>query len=341
VRHVLGVDGGASKTLAVVADETGRILGIGRAAGSNHQGVGLDEAMRRVASAARQAMQNAGVTALDAAAFDLAGADLPEDFALLIPALEALKLAPRIGLDNDSVAILRSGSDNPDRVAVGWGSGTNGVARNAAGETFRLAALGWISGDWGGGMELAREVVSLVVRAWDGRGEPTMLSDLVLPIFGVPDGEELIALLHTGEASNGVTLSPEGRYRRLYSLPPLIFQAAAMGDGVARELVDRAADEITRTALALLGKVDLRDKEADVVLGGSVFKGDGEMLTQAVRAQLAEYAPRARVIRPEVEPVVGAMVGALDILGVTVNDEVRARARDSYAAPAAGEEMTA
>lgn len=334
MRRILGVDGGGSKTLAVVADERGRILGIGRAGGSNHQAVGMEEAMRRVEQAARQAMGRGGVAAVDAAAFALSGADLPEDFALLTPALEALDLAPHISLDNDSVAILRSGADNPNRVAVGWGSGTNGVARNAAGAEFRLPALGWISGDWGGGGQLATEAVSLTARAWDRRGEPTMLADLVLEVFDVPDGEGLIALLHTGQAPNGVTLAQDEIRRRLHLLPPLVFRAAAAGDQPAARLVDRSAEEVTRTALALLGKVGLTDEPADVVLGGSVFKAEGDMLTRAVRALLTARAPRARVVRPDVEPVVGAMFIALDMLGVTVNDEVRARARESYGAAA-------
>jgi len=133
---VLGVDGGNSKTLAAVADERGVIAGIGRASGSNHQGADRDTAMEHIRRATRGALTQARIVPADigAAAFCLAGADLPEDFDLLRPALEALSLARTFDLYNDSVGILRSGSDRPDAVAIGWGAGTNGVGRNAAGE---------------------------------------------------------------------------------------------------------------------------------------------------------------------------------------------------------------
>ena len=156
VRYLAGIDGGNSKTLAVVADEDGEVLGIARSAGSNHQGVGVERAMEEIERAVRDAMRMAGVEgSLSAACFCLAGADLPEDFDLLRPALDRLGLAERIELDNDSLAILRSGTSRRNAVAVGWGSGNTAVGRNAAGEEIRLPALGWISGDWGGGGDLA------------------------------------------------------------------------------------------------------------------------------------------------------------------------------------------
>ncbi|HEX6509803.1 MAG TPA: BadF/BadG/BcrA/BcrD ATPase family protein, partial [Chloroflexota bacterium] len=83
--YILGVDAGASKTLAALADETGQVVGFGRAGGANHQSLGLAVAIERVRGAATAALAGAGVdpTEVAVAAYCLAGADLPEDFDLL------------------------------------------------------------------------------------------------------------------------------------------------------------------------------------------------------------------------------------------------------------------
>ncbi len=322
MRHVLGVDGGNSKTLAVVGDETGAVLGAARAAGSNHQSTGLKEAVATMRAAAEGALAQAGLQPadLDVAYYALAGADLPEDFEMLRPALHNLGLGTLIGLNNDSAASLRSGTDNPNAVVVGWGSGTNGMGRNAQGREIRLPALGDISGDWGGGDDLAREAIWLVARAHDGRGRPTLLTQLVLSALGAPDVDEMIRMLYFKRVDR----------RALRALPPLVFGAANAGDPVALDLVKRAAAEVATTAVALLRRLELMEIPADVVLGGSIFRAEGTVLLDAVRDRLLACAPRARVIVPDVEPVVGAFFCGLDMAGIAVDGDARARARASY-----------
>jgi N-acetylglucosamine kinase-like BadF-type ATPase len=262
---------------------------------------------------------------VDAAYFCLAGADLPEDFALLRPALEELGLGRRVELNNDMMAALRSGTDSRNAVVVGWGSGTNALGRNAAGQELRLPALGWMSGDWGGGDDLARKVVWLVARAHDGRGQPTALRDPVLAALDVPDEDEMIRLIYLRRRN----------IRHLRRLPPILFQVADAGDEVAREVVQAAAREVVTTAMAFLRRLDLLGMETDVVLAGSVFRARNTLLMNEVEAGLQREAPLARIVMPDVEPIVGAFLCAVDMLGKPVDAGMRQRARQSY------EELTA
>lgn len=326
--YVLGVDGGNSKTLAVAGDDKGTILGVARAAGSNFEGLGLDEALRVIRSTVDRALAEAGIHADDLAVayYALAGADLEEDFELLLPPLRDLGYGRLVELNNDAAASLRSGSDNPNAVVVGWGSGCNGMGRNAAGREFRLPALGEISGDWGGGDDLAREAIWLVARAHDGRGRPTMLTDMVLSDLGAPDVDELIRKLYFKRVDRA----------QLRRLPPLVFHAANAGDPVALDLVQRSVTEIVITALALLRRLDLLEVPADVVLAGSVFRAESTHLLDGVVGQLRQSAPLARVLVPDIEPVVGAYFRGLDLAGIRVDGDVRARARASYEKAAAG-----
>jgi len=172
MRCVLGVDAGATKAHAAIADEAGQVLGFGQGGPSNHQTVGLEPAMAEIARAARAAMDQAGLPAeaIETGVFCLAGADLPEDFAMLQPAVEALGLCRSVTIQNDTLAALRAGSSRPWAVVVICGTGFNAAGRAPDGRQIILPGLGPISGDWGGGADLALEIIRLVMRAWDGRG---------------------------------------------------------------------------------------------------------------------------------------------------------------------------
>jgi N-acetylglucosamine kinase-like BadF-type ATPase len=109
-----------------------------------------------------------------------------------------------------------------------------------------------------------------------------------------------------------------------------VFAAANAGDGVARDLVERAGIEVADTALALLRRLEILDIPTDVVLAGSIFKAESPLLIDTVRCRLSAAAPLAQVIRPEIEPVLGALFCGFDLVNREVHGAVRARAKASY-----------
>jgi len=86
----------------------------------------------------------------------------------------------------------------------------------------------------------------------------------------------------------------------------------------------------TTTARALLGRLDLLGSPVPVVLAGGMFRAESPIFHGAIRHALGQWAPCARIVRPDVEPVVGAALAALNLLGVAVDAVVRARARATY-----------
>ena len=315
MNHVLGVDGGASKTLCLVGSEDGRVLGFGRAGGSNHQVCGLSAATARIAQCVEEALAQAGASAAAAqvGVFCLAGADLPEDYSMLTQAMEQLALCREVVVKNDTMAALRSGLSRPWGVVVVCGAGTNAAGRAPDGREIGLPGLGPISGDWGGGGEISQEMIRLIMRAWDGRGKPTVLQQTILDELGVPSMELLLRKLYHEE------LEPD----RLFGLVPLLFEAAYQGDEVARELVKQVGTEVGVTARTLIRRLSLQGQDVEVVLGGGIFKAKGTLLIDSVRAVIQEVAPRASIVLPKFEPVVGALLLALEAAGVQVAGRVR------------------
>ncbi|MFC7615719.1 N-acetylglucosamine kinase [Actinokineospora soli] len=256
-----------------------------------------------------------GAPEADIAAVYLAGADLPVELAMLTEAVAAAGWAPKSIVDNDTLALLRAGTDAPDAVAVVCGAGINCVGRAADGRTVRFPALGPITGDWGGGGDIGRLALWHAVRAEDGRGPATALSRAVAAHFGHATATELALAIHLDHDVGA----------RLGGLAPVVFQVAAEGDDVACSIVRKQGEEVATFAAAALRRLDLTGSPADVVLGG-VLRSRDPLLFEAIHARLAELAPRARTRVVTAPPVVGAALLGVDALGPAQPAEARLRA---------------
>ena len=259
MRYVLGVDGGSSKTHALIVSEQGSVVGFGRAGVGNHQVHGLKKAVHEIKKAASAAF---GSTKFDLkeivlGCYCLSGADLAEDYLLLQKAVEGLGLTGSVVVKNDTMAALRAGLTKSWGVVVICGTGFNAAGRSPDGQEIVLPALGPISGDWGGGTDLSQEMIRLVMRAWDGRGDPTLLTSLVLGALEIPSVDILLSSLYHQNIDR----------QRLLDLVPLLFKAAAAGDKPAQDLVIRMANEVAITASAIIHRLALEREAVEVVLG--------------------------------------------------------------------------
>jgi N-acetylglucosamine kinase-like BadF-type ATPase len=312
---IVGADGGNSKTELVVATDEGQPVAYVRGPGSNSHAVGAAGCIDVVESLLRQA---AGGAVPLQGAFFLCGADVPGDIAELTDEVARRRLVERAIVDNDTFALLRAGTDSPDAVAVICGSGINSVGRAAGGRVVRYPSLGWETGDWGGGEALGREALYFAARAEDGRGEPTVLVDVIRSHFG-------LSLAEVGQAIHYKRLRAE----HLGHLAPAVI-AAAVDDPVAARLVERLADEVVLLVRRALR--DLKLQGADVVLGGGLLR-EAPFVSEVV-VRLARRAPSARPIVAVDPPVLGAALAALDAAGAPrgAHDRLRDAFRSGLAA---------
>jgi len=252
---------------------------------------------------------------LDRVEIYLAGADLPVEVEILMTEVGKRGWAREHRVDNDLFAVLRAGTDSPDAIAVVCGGGTNCVGRAANGDTARFPALGPITGDWGGGHELAQKVLWHAARGEDGRGPETALVAAVCEHFGTSTVEEFSIAVHLGRIP----------YARIYELAPALFRVAAAGDAVATAVVQRQADEVVIMASVAAGRLSLGTRPVDVVLAGGVLAARHPMLHDAIVTGLAEPVPGATVRVLTDPPVTGAALLGLDALGATDSGKIALR----------------
>lgn len=313
--RVLAVDAGNSKTDVAVVAADGTVLATARGGGFRPPTVGVEPAMDTLAAAVEQALTAAGVTSADHVSACLANADLPVEEEQLTAALHARAWGTTVEVRNDTFAILRAGVPEPRGVAVVCGAGINCVGMRPDGRTARFPALGRISGDWGGGWGLAEEALWHAARAEDGRGAPTTLAHTLPAHFGLPTMYALIEALHLEH------IAPARRHE----LAPVLFTTAAAGDPIAREIVDRLADEVVTMATVALTRLDLLEESTPVLLGGGVLAARHPQLIDAIHDLLATRAPKAVPNVVTASPVLGAALLGLDAVGALPEVHVRLR----------------
>jgi N-acetylglucosamine kinase-like BadF-type ATPase len=304
---VLAFDAGNSKTDVALVSADGTVLGTARGGGFEPQIVGALAAVAGlellvVAAAASAGFAVGDVPLVEQVSACLANADLPIEEERLAAAFESQGWGQSVSVTNDTFALLRAGVDEPRGVAVVCGAGINCAGLLPDGRTARFPALGKLSGDWGGGQQLADEAFWAAARADDGRGPATALATALPAHFGVASFTELIEGLHLGDIP---------QVRRLEA-GPVLFQVAAAGDAVAMEVVRQQAEEIVSMAVVALRRLDLLDEPVPVVLGGGVLTAGHPLLVESVVRLLADAAPKAEARVIDVPHVVGAALLGLD-----------------------------
>jgi N-acetylglucosamine kinase-like BadF-type ATPase len=318
---VLAFDAGNSKTDVALVAADGTVLGTARGGGFDPKKVGAVPAVDGLEPLVRAAAAAAGLRVGDVPLVQqlsacLANADLPAEVEQLTALFEERGWAESVYVTNDTFALLRSGVDEPRGVAVVCGAGINCSGMLPDGRTARFTALGKLTGDWGGGAQLAEEAFWSASRAEDGRGPATALVSALPAHYGLASLDAVIEAFHFGELAS----------ERQLEAGPVLFQVAAAGDTVALGIIHQQAEEIVAMALSALRRLDLLGEPVTVVLGGGVLTAGHSVLLDRVTRLLAEVAPKAVPRVVDVPPVVGAALLGLDhtAAGAAAQERLRA-----------------
>ncbi|HLW67953.1 MAG TPA: BadF/BadG/BcrA/BcrD ATPase family protein [Gemmataceae bacterium] len=264
---ILGIDGGGSHTIAVLAERAsnGRILGRGEAGPSNIQSVG-DAALRALEEAIAGTFANTGRArgSVAAAVLGLAGVDHPDAVKVIRAWAERFGLADRLKVENDSVLLLAAGTPQGWGLAVVAGTGSIAFARNRDGRMERSGGWGYVLGDEGSAYSLGLGGLRAVARASDGSAPATILTRTLLARMNLREPLEMIEAVYRGDWDRA----------RIATLAPLVGEAAESGDAVAAGIVALQARLLAETVVAAARKVELpRDRVPLALTGGPILNG--------------------------------------------------------------------
>ncbi|NEQ85922.1 MAG: ATPase [Moorea sp. SIO2I5] len=321
---VIGIDGGASKTLCVVLNHQGQVLGRGEADASNYHTVGINTAFASIESAIRLATQQASAklsiesVTVEAMCLGLAGVGRPRDREVVrgfvqellssqtIPVTWAL-LPSTVVICDDALIALVGGVGKPVGVVAIAGTGSIVFGRNAQGNTKRVGGWGHILGDVGSAYHIAISGLRAAINAYDGCAvtslTATSLQERFTTHFKLSNFNYITDIIY--RQGWGV--------KEIASLAPIVDQAAAEGDHLALSIIEDTVNQLAKATQVVIESVFPPDSECEVVTTGSVWHGLSS-IHQRFESSLVMLCPNAKVIWPRHEPAYGA--GLLGLLSL-------------------------
>jgi N-acetylglucosamine kinase-like BadF-type ATPase len=315
-RFVLGIDGGATKTMAAVLDLDSGALHLAHGGPSNEDAVGMRAAVGTLLASADEAIGRAGIehSQLGGAVLAVAGVDTE-------PIAEQVRSARGESwiVINDVIGAWATATGAGPGVAAISGTGSNVFGVGPDGRSWQAGGWGHILGDEGSGFWLGVESIKAALRDRDGSGPQTALSDAATAFFEVASVEALAALVYSQPLTKG----------EIAAFTVVTSQLAEGGDAVARELYARGAVELGERIAAVIRLSGLGGDPTSpfpVGLIGSAFKA-GAVFVDPLLAAVHEVAPLASVAVVDSAPVLGSLLLAARACGRAQAVDVAALAR--------------
>ncbi len=291
---VVGVDGGGSKTLALVADTQGKILGRGIGGPSNYQVVGQEAACAAIATAIRGARAQVPGE-LSALCLGIAGAGRVSDRTVFQAWAETRYPGIPVVVVHDGQLALAAGTPEGWGIAVLCGTGSLVYGQDPQGRPARAGGWGYLLGDEGSGYAIGLAALRAVAHAADGRGPATALTQAILTHCSLDKPQDLITHVYR----------PPLPRTEIAGLTEIVADIAARGDQVAKELLRAAGEELARAARAVAAQLAL-PQPLPCALAGSVILHAATVLQsfqQAATVQGLSLSP----LTPVPEPAWGAV----------------------------------
>ncbi len=311
--YVLGIDGGGSKTVCVLMDDSRQVLGRGEAGPSNYQSIGIEATLQSIQSAIYKAVEAATITNtvnIEAICLGLAGVGRATDIEVvkgLVKELQNNKLPINWALQpaniiicNDALIALVGGIGQSVGIVVAAGTGSIVFGQNHQGDTKRVGGWGYILGDEGSAYKIAIAGMKAALKSYDGREMSTSLLEDFKQHLDLESIEDLIEVVYRREW--GV--------KQIAALAPIVDFAAASGDVVANSIIDDAVKDLVKATSTVIDAIFSADSVLEVVTTGSVWRGRCKIHERFVTSLVKKF-PEVKVIFPRYEPAYGAGLLAL------------------------------
>ena len=291
--YILGVDGGGTKTLALLGDLDGNVLARGMSGSSNTNAVGFDVACSALESAISIARRNYPGE-IFALCLGLAGAGREKDIERFENWAGQKFPGTRVKVVSDAEILLAIGAPSGPALALICGTGSIVYGRTVTGELIRTGGWGYLFGDEGSGYAIGIEALRAVMQAYDERGPETLLSELVLARYDLGTPPALVYKIYGAESPRFLVAT----------VADLVEQAAEQGDSVAISILEESSQELARAMAAIYPKLGTSSVPL-MITGGTIIHG--KQLQKAFHRACETQGLAFASIRYVEEPAEGAL----------------------------------
>ena len=296
---ILGIDGGASKTVALLAQADGAILARSQVGGSNKQVSGVETTLATLRDAVEAVFLAARIPVqpVSAACLGLSGVDRPADHALIQGWAGQRRLTRTLTVVNDAQLVVAAGTPAGYGVGLICGTGSIAIGRGVDGRMSRAGGWGYLLGDEGSGYDIALQTLRAACQAADGRGSDSLLLEELLQMWELPGPLDMIPYVYNQPDPRGV----------LADIPPLVSRLALEGNATCIAILNAAGRELASAVMAAANQIGLHGS-IPLALAGSVI-----LRTPVLHAALCDTLAAAGRPPQPVTPVEDPAIGALRI----------------------------
>ncbi len=305
--HVMGIDGGGTKTRGVISTLEGKILGYTVVASTNYHAVGLDAVEKELKQIIDQLAGDERRGKVSYFCIGLSGVGRPVDYERIGSVLQRLGIEERTFLTNDAVTALIGGALAEKGILIIAGTGSIVYGMDGKGNMARAGGFGQYLADEGSGYRIGLKGLVAIMKSFDGRIPPVSITEPVLNFLKLKNPTELVTWI--GGLSNVK--------EEVGKIAPFVLQAAEEGDQTCLAIVDEEISELVLAVKAVVNKLKIGedDGSVDVVMVGGVLENNEyyfERLAEGIKASL----PRCNPIKPKAPAVVGAVIAAMKKINV-------------------------
>lgn len=298
--YYLGIDGGGSKTKAVLCDDSLNVISSYTGKSINFNSVGFDTAGENLAGIVSAVLGGTGITP-DAVCIGCAALSSRADAKLTEKLCGDTFGGSPVILDSDLfIALEAQNVSGPCAVAI-CGTGSMAAGRLPSSEIIHTGGFGYLLGDEGSGYSQAMDAIRAVLRAYEKSGPETKLTSMVEEYFGSSGQDSLFDIIY----SDSLTVS------EIAGFAPKVSLCAEKGDAVADGIIRKNADEFAATVCALLRRMP---KGTPLGLWGGILLNCGEFRNRFISA-VNEAFPDTEISVLENPPETGAVIAAMKLSG--------------------------
>lgn len=305
-RVVVGMDAGGTKTKIVLADENGKTLDVFTGGGMNVNSFGalvtgehlagiLDEVEARIGSMKKIAAVCIGV----------AGATNPATQEVMNRVLKEKGVEAPTKIVGDHIIALYAANGTGEGMILiaGTGSVCFGRKMDENGNEFLGRSGGWghLIDDPGSGYYIGKEMLSEIVRAEDGREEPTILWPMLQEKTSIRTMADLISFVYGKDTGK----------KEIAALSQIVQEGVRQQDAAALRITQKAAGELAELVIAVAKQ--MKQTTGSVMLNGGELVYN-EPLRKMLGDILAERLPGFSLEWPKLDAAEGAVLAAMELI---------------------------
>lgn len=294
-KYVIGVDGGGTKTVAVLANLK-KILRISKTGSSNLRNIGLKETVSNISKAISKVIR--GFKRNEILSIVIGLPAIEEEFKFEKERLKreiAKKTkfkTKKIEIVSDQIVGFKSGTEEKNGLVLISGTGCVCHGWKEKKEA-KCGGWGWLN-DEGSGFWIGQKGYQAVLKELDGRDKKTKITKFLFKEWKLKNKEDLMKKVYGKDLIKTVSL-----------ISKTVDKSAKAGDEIAQKIMEEAGKELAYSAISVIKNLNFEDQKFPLVLIGAVFKS--KIVLKEVKRRVKKIAPKAKFILPKLPAVIGAV----------------------------------